>query len=267
MKLLALLATALFPILVGAQSVNLDGEKTTAEVRIGYLGSSFSDGRTGQIGTIDATLALPKGFNIEPVVNGGQYFGSDFGGGGLYVGAKDKDAYFRVGGLRNSVTQTTQIWMAEAEGGFVAVRGNRIKAFETDFDYTRRGYDINPSFAVSQYTFRGVFYFQNEVELLVQGGVLNCSNNGHANVHPSEGARLRIPVRKRLDFTAFAGWDTEGLTNTTQIASLSTRNLGGGMRLWLNRMTSIEALGYNSKYNNPNHLSSNTYGLSLTRRF
>jgi hypothetical protein len=261
-----LLAAALFPVLVGAQSVDLDGEKTAGEVKIGYTSSSFSDGRTSQVGTIDATIALPKGFNIEPIVNGGQYFGSNFAGGGLYVGAKDKDAYFRVGGLRNSVTQTTQVWMAEAEGGFVAVRDNRIKAFETDFDYIRRGYDINPSFAVSQYTFRGVFYFQNEVELLVQGGVLNCSNTGHANVRPSEGARLRIPVRKRLDFTAFAGWDTEGLTGTTQIASVSTRSIGGGARFWLNRMTSLEFSGYNSKYS-VNTLSSNTYGLSLVRRF
>jgi hypothetical protein len=266
MKLLALLATALFPILVGAQSVDLDGEKTAGEVRVGYTGSNFSDGRTGQIGTIDATVALPKGFNIEPIVSGGQYFGSDFGGGGLYVGAKDKDAYFRVGGLRNSVTQTTQVWMAEAEGGFVAVRGNRVKAIETDFDYTRRGYNLTPSFGISQYTARGIFYF-TRMDLTVRVGALNSSTNGHSNVHPSGGIRARVPVRKRLEFSAFAGFSTEGLTNTAQIASISSRSLGGGAKLWLNRMTSLEAIGYNSKYNNTSSLSSNTYDLSLTRRF
>jgi hypothetical protein len=157
--------------------------------------------------------------------------------------------------------------MAEAEGGFVAVRGNRIKAIETDFDYTRRGYNLTPSFGISQYTVRGIFYFAKGMDLTLRTGVVDSTVNGQNNVKPSAGARLRVPVSKRVEFSAFAGFDTEGLTNTTQVASLSTRNLGGGMRLWLNRMTSVEAFGYNSKYDNASQLSSNTYGLSLTRRF
>ena len=101
---------------------------------------------------------------------------------------------------------------------------------------------------------------------MIHAGAVDTLIAGVHNTTPSGGARIRIPVVRRVELTGSVGFDSEGMTNVLQVLSLSTRNYGGGAKLWLNRTTSIEVLGTQSLYT-INHLTGTTYAATFVKRF
>lgn len=264
MFLVALLAMAV----PGFCQTDVDGNKVNTEVRMTFDGSSYSDGRSSSLGTLDVTHRLTQSFAIEGVVNGGQYFGSRVAGGGGYVTYNPTaNSYITVGGLRNSSTQTTSVWTVSAEGGIVVHKSNGFfRATEVDYNQTWKGFSILPATTVTMYTPRVIFYFPKGFDFMLHAGLVDLATPTGTTRSPSGGARVRIPIGRRLQFTASAGFDAEGITNVQQLQAMSTRNYGGGVKFWINRTTSIEALGTNSLYT-VNHLNGKTYAFTLAKRF
>jgi hypothetical protein len=286
----ALALAAFLPSVASAQlATDINGEKTQSEVKIGTNGSNYSDGRSSQVGFVDAFTRLGNHAIVEGLVQGGQYFGSDFAGAGgsviltgrgLLYGDDLSGSYLQVGGFVNSHTQTTSAYNAFIEAGTlvyraksivgpqgVAIRDGFIKAVELDYNQTWQGFGLAPvNTDVHSFSPRVIVYLPKGFDLMVRGGLVDIIQNGVHNPKPSGGARLRVPVTRRLSLTASAGFDSEGITNIAQIASYSTRNYGAGAAFWLNRTTSVEAEGYTSLYT-ANKLSGNTYRITLRKRF
>lgn len=245
-----------------------DGNKLNTEARLTFDGSSYSDGRSSSLGTLDVTHRLNNSFAIEGIVNGGQYFGSRVaGGGGGIRWNPTETSYISITAIKNSSTQTFQTWSASIEGGLVVHKSNGFfRATEVDYNQTWKGFSLSPSLSVTMYSPRVILYLPKGWDVMLHAGIVDLTQLGVHNRTPSGGARLRIPVYRRLELTASAGFDAEGMTNIQQVLSMSTRNFGGGVKFWLNKTTSIEALGTSSLYT-VNKLSGNTYAVSLIKRF
>lgn len=287
-KTLLFLFMLLFPVLTFAQTgllVDHNDEKVNTEVRVGTNGQNYSDGRSSQVGFVDVYQRLNSKFIGEATVQGGQYFGSDFSGAGgsiIYTGIAN--SYIQVGGIRNTHTDRTAVFGAFIEAGtllygskfdcrtnpkgaMVPYRTGFIKAIELDYNQTWQGFGIAPvNTDVHTFNPRLIFYLPKGVDFMLRGGVVDIIQNGLHNPTPLGGARIRVPVTRRLGLTASAGFDSEGITNVAQLLSFSTRNYGAGASYWLTRTTSIEGEGFTSLYT-ANHLSGNTYRLVLRKRF
>ena len=288
--LFAAFALLLLPFVASAQvATDIDGNATKTEVRIGTNGSNYSDGRSSSTGFVDVYQRVTKSLIVEGTVDGGQYFGSAFGGAGgsvllqgksLLFSGEQTGSYLQVGGFVNSHTQTTQVYNAFIEAGtlvYIAksvcapngrmIRDGFIKAVELDYTQTWQGFGIAPvNTDVHTFAPRAIVYLPKGFDIMVRGGVVDIINNGKHNPEPLGGARLRIPVTRRLSFTTSVGFDSEGLTNTAQLFRYSTRNYGAGATFWINRTTSIEGEGFTSLYT-ANKLSGNTYRILLRKRF
>jgi len=268
MKLLSLLVLVLAAIPAIAQT-NIDGTRTTNELRITTAGQVYSDGRTSSIGTIQTTHRYTDKFALRSIVNGGSYFGEGFGGVGLgFLIQPSHRTYFDLVGTDNSHTDTYLTWELSLEGGTVVYRGEGgIKGVELDYNQTIRGFGI-PSYDTKAYIYtpRAIIYLPKNWDLMLCAGVVDVAHDGEHNPTPLGGIRLRIPLARRLEFTGSAGWDSEGLTNVQEIGSLSTRNYGGGVKGWLTPTLSVEAFGTTSLYT-VNNLSGTTYGVSLIKRW
>jgi hypothetical protein len=248
---------------------DLEGNPVATQVRTGFDGSTFSDGRTSSVGTVDVMHRYSRLIALEGLANGGQYFGDSFAGGGMFLTVNpNRTSYITGGGLYNSHTDTTQAWAVSIEGGSLIHKWNGfLKAIEADYNQTWKSIATQPArTTVTLYSPRFVLYLPKDWELMVQAGAIDVASNGLHNFTPSGGGRLRIPVSQRLEFTASAGFDSEGITNVQQLESLSTRTYGGGVRYWATRTLSVGASGSASFYS-VNHLSSTTYGISVIQRF
>lgn len=271
-------------------ATDLDGNKTSGEVKIGTNGQNYSDGRTSQVGFVDVFQRVGKSVIVEGLAQGGQYFGSNFGGGGgsviisapgLLYGDDLSGSYIQVGGFRNSHTTQTQAYNAFIEAGTLIYharlvcdakngsfsRPGFVKAIELDYNQTWQGFGIAPiNTDVHTFNPRVIFYLPKGFDFMLRGGIVDVIENGIHNPKPLGGARLRVPVTKRLSFTTSVGFDSEGLTNTAQLFSFSTRNYGAGATYWLTKTVSVEGEGFTSFYS-ANHLSGNTYRILLRKRF
>ena len=281
---------SLIPSIASAQlATDLNDNKTSGEVKIGVNGQNYSDGRTSQVGFIDVYQRFGNHVIAEGLVQGGQYFSEDFGGAGgsvilsgrgLFYGDDLSGSYVQVGGFRNSHTDTTSVYSTFIEAGTlvyrapiicgpngVNVRDGFIKAVELDYNQTWQGFGIAPvNTDVHSFNPRVIVYLPKGFDFMLRGGVVDIIQNGKHNPTPLGGARLRIPVTKRLSFTASAGFDSEGITNIAQILSYSTRNYGAGVTYWVSRTVSVEGEGFESLYT-ANKLSGTTYRIVLRKRF
>ncbi len=248
---------------------SMDETPMATQLRTGFEGSSYSNGRTSGVASLDVLHRYSRRITLEGVVNGGQYFDDTFGGGGMFVTIKaGRSSYLSGGGLFNSHTSTTQAWLASLEAGTVLYRSSGfLKAIEGDYTQVWKGFGLKlTQTSVDTYTPQLTFYFPRNWDIMLHAGAIDVITAGMHDVTPGGGARLRIPVSRRLSFTASAGFDSEGTMSVQQVQNLSTRNFGGGVKYWLTRTLSIEAMGQ-ATYYNANRLSGTIYGLSLTRRF
>ena len=268
MKLLSVLVLVLATVPAIAQT-DIDGNRTTDELRITTDGQVYSDGRTSSMGTIQATHRYTDKFALRGIINGGSYFGEGFGGAGLgFLIQPSHTMYFEIVGIDNSHTDTYQAWEISLEGGTLVYKGEGgIKGVELDYNQTIRGFGITP-YDTKAYTYtpRAIIYLPKNWDLMLRAGVVDLAHDGEHNPTPLGGIRLRIPVARRLEFTGSAGWGSEGLTNVQELVSLSTRNYGGGVKVWLTPTLSIEAIGTTSLHT-VNNLSGTTYGVSLIKRW
>ena len=263
-----ILIAALAILFTGAAKAQtkIDGEPVDGQVRIIYEGSAYSDGRVSQVGTIDCIIRVTPKISLETIATGGSYFNQQYGGGGIAATFSAKDSYITIGTNRNSQTSTQAIWGVNAEGGSVIGRSNGfIKAVEADVVFNARGYDIVPSYSMQTYTVRGIAYFKRG-DFMIRIGALSTANNNLVNVTPTGGARLRWNWTRRFSTTVSAGVDAETFTNVFNIQNLSSRNLGGGIKYYLNKNTSIEAQGVTMHFTSAN-LTGNAFSLVLQKSF
>jgi hypothetical protein len=256
------LATAAF-----AQT-DRDGDRTEGQVSFGFDAQSYSAGQTSQVGSIDATVRLLPRLTLEAVTTGGVYFGETFGGGAAYVTLKpDAKTYLTVGGSRNSETGTTVAWLASLEAGRAVYQSHRgvIRGLETDFNLTKRGYHFSPSTNIWLVNPAVVVYFPRDWALTVRAGSIRTSIAGASKWTPSGGAKLNIPLTRRLSVSPGVAFDSE-VSDVVQISSISSRGFGTGARYWLTRGTSVGAYYFRVLYG-ANHLANNSYGVSYALHF
>jgi opacity protein-like surface antigen len=289
LAVLSILVVAFATAASAQLATDIDGNQTKGEVKIGTNGQNYSDGRSSNVGFIDAFERVGNRTIVEEMIQGGQYFGSDFGGAGgsiivsgrsLFYGDDLSGSYVQVGGFRNTHTDQTQAYNAFIEAGTLIyhapiicgpngknIRDGFVKAVELDYNQTWQGFGIAPvNTDVHTFSPRLIVYLPKGFDFMLRGGVVDIIQNGLHNPTPTGGARLRVPVTKRLQFTASAGFDSEGLTNTAQLFQFSTRNYGAGATYWLTKTVSVEGEGFTSLYT-ANHLSGNTYRILLRKRF
>lgn len=266
---LLLLATA------GALAqTNRDGDRTEGQVSFDFDGQNYSTGRTSHAGSIDAAIRLLPRLTLEAVATGGSYFGENFGGGGSYVTLKpDSRTYLTAGGSRNSNTSTTTAWSASLEAGRTVYRSqgagihrqSAIRALETDLNLTERGYHLAPSIHIFVVNPSAVVYFPRDWTLTLRGGAIRASVGGTSTWTPSGGAKLNIPLTRRLSVSPGVAFDSE-LSNVLQVNNISSREFGGGVHFWLTRSASASAYYFRVLYG-ANHLSDDSYGVSYALRF
>jgi hypothetical protein len=253
---------------------NRDGDRTAGQVSFGFDGQNFSTGRTSSTGSIDATIRLLPQLTLDAIATGGSYFGERFGGGGSYVTLKpDRKTYLTVGGSLNSHTGTTTAWSGSFEAGRTLYQSDRdrsphlgvIRALETDLNLTDRGYDFSPSINVLLVNPAVVVYFPHDWTLTLHAGAIRETIGSASTWTPSGGAKLNIPLTRRLSVLPGVAFDSE-LSNVLQINNVSSREFGGGARYWLTRSTSVSAYYFRVLYG-ANHLASDSYGVNYIVRF
>jgi hypothetical protein len=247
---------------------NMDGDRMSGQIRLGFDAQDYSVGRTSQVGSIGATIRLLPRLTMEAVATGGTYFGERFGGGGAYVTVKpDARTYFTVGGIRNSDTNTTVGWAASFDVGRVIYesRHGAIRGIETDFNWTKRGYHFSPSTGVLLLNPSVVVYLPRDWTVTLRGGAIRTSIAGTSLWTPSGGAKLNVPVTRRLSVSPAVSFDSE-LFDVLQIRNVSSREFGSGGRFWLTNRTSVDAY-YSRVLYGANHLTMNSYGVSYALRF
>jgi hypothetical protein len=263
----ALLATAAF-----AQT-NRDGDRTRGQVSFGFDGQNYNTGRASRVGSIDVTTRLLPRVTLEAVATGGAYFGERFGGGGAYLTLKpDAKTYITAGGGRNSNTSTTITWSASFEAGRTlyrsdpsVVRRRAIRAIETDFNLTERGYSLSPSIHILIANPTVVVYLPRDWSLSLRAGAIRTSVAGANSWTPSGGAKLKVPITRRLSISPAVAFDSE-LSDVLQINNISSREFGGGVHFWLTRSANAGAYYFRVLYS-ANHLASDSYGVSYALRF
>lgn len=272
-KRIAGLLAFIFAATAAIAQTNRNGDRMQGQVSFGFDGQDYNTGRTSRLGTIDATVRVLPRVTLETVATGGAYFGESFGGGAAYLTLKpDAKTYLTGGGGRNSDTSTTIAWSASFEVGRTiyrsdvsSIRRSAIHAVETDFNVTERGYSLSPSIHILLLNPTVIIYLPHDWALTLRGGAIRSTVSGANTWTPSGGAKLNIPVTRRLNIAPGVAFDSE-LSNVVQINNISSREFGGGVHLWLTRSTSAGAYYFRVLYG-ANHLASDSYGVSYALRF
>jgi hypothetical protein len=252
---------------------NRDGDRMEGQVSFGFDAQDYNTGRTSRVGSIDATVRLLPRWTLETVATGGVYFGERFGGGAAYVALKpDAKTYITAGGGRNSHTGTTVAWSASIEAGRTlyqsersAIRRSAIRALEADFNLTERGYSLSPSINILLVNPTLVVYLPRDWSLTLRAGAVRTTIAGASTWTPSGGAKLNVPLTRRLSISPGVAFDSEP-SDVLQINNISSRGFGAGARFWLTRRTSTGAYYFRVFYG-ANHLANDSYGVSYALRF
>ncbi|HEV2522566.1 MAG TPA: hypothetical protein VGT24_09310 [Candidatus Acidoferrales bacterium] len=259
---LLLVATASF-----AQS-NQDGERTEGLIRFGFDAQDYNSGQTSRVGSIDATIRLLPRLTLETVATGGTYFGDGFGGGGAYVTMQpDAKTYLTIGGSRNSITRTTVVWSGFFGAGRAVYESPRgmIRGVEAGFNLTERGYALSPSTRILQLDPNVILYLPRDWTLTLRAGAIRTSVGGANLWSPSGGAKLTVPLTRRLSISPTVAFDSE-LMDVLQINNVHSRQFGAGSRFWLTKRTTVDVYYFRALFG-ANHLASSVYGVSYALRF
>jgi hypothetical protein len=253
---------------------NRDGDRMAGQISFGFDGQNYSTGRTSSVASMDATIRLLPRLTLDAIATGGSYFGERFGGGGSYFTWKpDRKTYLTAGGSLNSNTSTTNAWSGSLELGRTVFQSERdslgpkglIRALETTLSLTDRGYSFSPAVNVLLVSPAATIYLPRDWTLTLRAGAIR-ETIGSANTWtPSGGAKLIIPLTRRLSVSPGVGFDSE-LSNVLQINNVSSREFGGGARYWVTRSTSASAYYFRVLYG-ANHLASDSYGVNYIVRF
>jgi hypothetical protein len=235
---------------VAHAQTNRDGDRMAGQISFGFDGQNYSTGRTSSVASMDATIRLLPQLTLDAIATGGSYFGERFGGGGSYFTWKpNRKIYLTAGGSLNSNTSTTGL----------------LRALETTLSLTDRGYSFSPAVNVLLVSPAATIYLPRDWTLTLRAGAIR-ETIGSANTWtPSGGAKLIIPLTRRLSVSPGVGFDSE-LSNVLQINNFSSREFGGGARYWLTRSTSVSAYYFRVLYG-ANHLASDSYGVNYIVRF
>jgi hypothetical protein len=253
---------------------NRDGDRTEGQISFGFDGQNYSTGRTSSIASMDATIRLLPRLTLETVATGGVYFGQRFGGGASYVTMMpDAKTYLTAGGSRDTNTSTTAEWSASFEVGRTLYRSGRsairragaIRALETDLNVTERGYHLSPSVHILMVNPSAIVYLPRDWSLALRAGAIRETIAGASTWTPAGGAKLNIPLTRRLSISPSVAFDSE-LSNVLQINNVSSREFGTGVHFWLTRNASVGGYYFRVLYG-ANHLASDSYGVSYALRF
>jgi hypothetical protein len=259
---------------------NRDGDRTAGQITFGFDGQNYSSGRTASVASMDATIRLLPRLTLDAIATGGSYFGERFGGGGSYFTLKpDRKTYLTAGGSLNSNTNTTSTWSGSFEIGRTLYQSERdalpanhsirraglIRALETNLSLTDRGYNFSPAVNVLLVSPAATIYFPRDWTLTLRAGAIRETIGSASTWTPSGGAKLNIPVTRRLSVMPGVAFDSE-LSNVLQINNVSSREFGGGARYWVTRSTSASAYYFRVLYG-ANHLASDSYGVNYVVRF
>ena len=253
---------------------NRDGDRMAGQITFGFDGQNYSTGRTSSVASMDATIRLLPRLTLDAIATGGSYFGERFGGGGSYFTWKpDRKTYLTAGGSLNSNTSTTNTWSGSLEIGRTVYQADRgstrhaglLRALETNLNLTDRGYNFSPTVNVLLVSPSAIIYFPRDWTLTLRAGAIRETIGGASTWTPSGGAKLNIPLTRRLSVSPGVGFDSE-LSNVLQINNVSSREFGGGARYWLTRSTSVSAYYFRVLYG-ANHLTSDSYGVNYVVRF
>lgn len=245
-----------------------DGDRTESQVSFGIDGQDYNAGRTSSVGSIEATVRILPRITLEAVATGGVYFGDHFGGGAAYITLKpDAKTYLIAGGGRNSYTGTTVAWSGTVEAGRFLYQSSHgpIRGLETAFTLTKRGYYLSPSTDVLLVNPTAVVYLPRDWTLTLRAGAIRTTIAGAAKWTPSGGAKINVPLTRRLSVSPGVTFDTEP-SDVLQIRNISSRGFGTGVRFWLTRFTSVDAYYFRVLYG-ANHLVNDSYGVSYALRF
>ena len=276
MALKQIAVAAAFSLLATAAhaQTNRDGDRVAGQISFGFDGQNYSTGRTASVGSLDATIRLLPQLTLDAVATGGSYFGERFGGGGSYFTWKpDRKTYLTAGGSLYSNTSTTDVWSGSLEIGRTVYQSERdtirrsglIRALETNLNLTDRGYSFSPAVNALLVSPAATLYFPGDWTLTLRGGAIRETIGVASTWTPSGGAKLNIPLTRRLSVSPGVAFDSE-LSNVLQISNVSSREFGGGARYWLTKSTSASAYYFRVLYG-ANHLASDAYGVSYVVRF
>ena len=271
-QIVAVIALAFLARAAHAQT-NRDGDRTQGQVTFGFDAQDFSTGRSSSVGSIDAAVRLLPRWTLEAVATGGVYFGERFGGGASYLTWKpDAKTYLTAGGSRTSDTSSTAEWSASFEAGRTlyqsgrsGIRRSAIRAVETGFNVTERGYHLSPSINIVLANPTVVIYLPRDWALVLRAGAIRTTVAGASSWAPSGGAKLNVTLTRRLSVSPAVAFDSE-LSDILQINNVSSRAFGAGVRFWLTRSTSAGAYYFRVQYG-ANHLADDSYGVSYALRF
>jgi hypothetical protein len=259
---------------------NRDGDRVAGQITFGFDGQNYSSGRTVSVASMDATIRLLPRLTLDAIATGGSYFGERFGGGGSYFTLKpDRKTYLTAGGSLNSNTNTTSAWSGSFEIGRTLYqserdslpahhsirRGGLIRALETTLSLIDRGYSFSPAVNVLLVSPAATIYFPRDWTLTLRAGAIRETIGSASTWTPSGGAKLNIPLTRRLSVMPGVAFDSE-LSNVLQINNVSSREFGGGARYWVTRSTSASAYYFRVLYG-ANHLVSDSYGVNYVVRF
>src|SRR5580704_17118793 len=253
---------------------NRDGDRVAGQITFGFDGQNYSNGRVSSVGSLDATIRLLPQLTLDTIATGGSYFGERFGGGGSYFTLKpDRKTYLTAGGSLNSNTSTTSTWSGSFEIGRTLYQSERdpirraglIRALEANLSLTDRGYNFSPAVNVLLVSPAATIYFPGDWTLTLRAGAIRETIGSASTWTPSGGAKLNIPVTRKLSVMPGVAFDSE-LSNVLQINNVSSREFGGGARYWVTRSTSASAYYFRLLYG-ANRLASDSYGVSYVVRF
>ena len=253
---------------------NRDGDRMAGQISFGFDGQNYSTGRTSSVASMDATIRLLPQLTLDAIATGGSYFGERFGGGGSYFTWKpDRKTYLTAGGSLNSNTSTTNAWSGSLEIGRTVYQSDRgstrraglLRALETTLSLTDRGYSFSPAVNVLLVSPAATIYLPRDWTLTLRAGTMRETFGSASTWTPSGGAKLNIPLTRRLSVSPGVGFDSE-LSNVLQINNVSSREFGGGARYWLTRSPSVSAYYFRVLYG-ANHLASDSYGVNYIVRF
>jgi hypothetical protein len=252
----------------GYAQTNQDGQRMQGQISFGFDGQDYNAGQTSRVGSIAATVRLSPSLTLQAVATGGNYFGDGFAGGGAYVTMHpDAKTFLTVGGNRNSDTHTTVAWSGLLGAGRAVYQSPRgaIRGLEVDCNLTGRGYDLSPSTRILLLDPDVVVYFPRDWLLTLRAGAIRTTAGGATLWTPSGGAKLSVPLTRRLSISPAVAFDSE-LSDVLQIKNTSSRQCGVSSRFWLTSRTTVDAYYFRVLYGT-NHLASSVYGVSYAVRF
>ncbi len=111
-------------------------------------------------------------------------------------------------------------------------------------------------------------YFPRDWTLTLRAGAIRETIGSASTWTPSGGAKLNIPLTRRLGRDARSLlFDSGSFPTSCRINNVSSREFGSaGRRYWLTRSTSASAYYFRVLYGE-SHLASDAYGVSYVVRF